>query len=89
MKSYEQLDVLKKRIKACILAHPDYCTKRMARAVGELDRFDALTEDFMVALGPALDELIAEARRRYASDPKTLQALEIYLSAEARARGVN
>ncbi len=34
------------------------------------------------------DELIAEARRRFASDPKTLAAVEKLLNDEARARGV-
>jgi hypothetical protein len=34
------------------------------------------------------DELIAEARRRFASDPKTLAAVLGYLDDEARARGV-
>jgi hypothetical protein len=35
-----------------------------------------------------LAELTAEARRRFASDPKTLAAVEKLLSDEARARGV-
>jgi hypothetical protein len=34
------------------------------------------------------DELLAEARRRFASDPKTLLAVEWMLNDEARARGV-
>ena len=34
-------------------------------------------------------ELLAEAQRRYASDAKTLQAVRMFITDQARARGVN
>jgi hypothetical protein len=39
-------------------------------------------------MGRKRDELIAEARRRFARDPKTLEAVEKYLREQAAARGV-